>query len=148
MKLAIGSDHAGYFLKEALIPYLKELGHDVLDMGTQENVSVDYPVYGRAVGRAVASHTADRGIAICGTGIGISVAANKVKGIRATLAHNVETATLARSHNDSNVLAMGARVVDTDLAKAMVKAWLETPFEGGRHQGRVDQLMDFESEDC
>ena len=125
--------------------YLTELGYDVINLGTDSRESCDYPVYGEKVGRAVADGQADLGIAICGTGVGISLAANKVKGVRACVCSEPYTAKLSRMHNNSNVLAFGARVVGDELAKMIVKEWLDAEFEGGRHQRRVDMLMEIEN---
>lgn len=138
MKIAIAADHGGYELKEALKRRLAAL--NITDLGTNSNESVDYPDYGAALARRVASGEFDRGILICGSGIGISIAANKVKGIRAALCHNAYTAEMARRHNDANVIAMGGRVVDEATAVQMTEIFLATEFEGGRHQRRVDKL--------
>ena len=124
---------------------LEEKGYEVLDLGTNSTESCDYPVYGEKVGKAVAAGEAKLGIAICGTGLGISLAANKVKGIRACVCSEPYTAKLSRMHNDSNVLAFGARVIGVELAKMIVDEWLNASFEGGRHQRRVDMLMDIEN---
>lgn len=140
MKIAIGSDHGGFELKGKVINFLMEKGHEVLDLGCNSTDSVDYPKYGRLVGEAVVEKKADKGIVICGTGIGISVAANKVKGVRAALCTNTTMARLTREHNDANVLSMGARMVGDILALEMVEVFLTTDFEGGRHQKRIDQL--------
>ncbi len=142
MKIALGADHGGYELKEQVKKHLSDKGYEVIDFGTNSTESVDYPVYAKKVGEAVVAQNADFGIVICGTGIGISMAANKVKGIRAALCHNVFTARLAREHNDANVLAMGGRVLGTGLALEMVDVFLTTKFEGGRHKRRVDQIED------
>ena len=144
MKIAIGNDHTAVDLKNTISDYLKELGYEVINLGTDSRESCDYPVYGEKVGRAVADGQADLGIAICGTGVGISLAANKVKGIRACVCSEPYTAKLSRMHNNSNVLAFGARVVGDELAKMIVKVWLDTEFEGGRHQRRVDMIMEIE----
>ncbi|MBL8034799.1 MAG: ribose 5-phosphate isomerase B [Leptospiraceae bacterium] len=138
MKIAIAADHGGYELKEALKRRLAAL--NITDLGTNSNESVDYPDYGAALARRVAAGEFDRGILICGSGIGISIAANKVKGIRAALCHNAYTAEMARRHNDANVIAMGGRVVDEATAVQMTEIFLATEFEGGRHQRRVDKL--------
>lgn len=138
MKIAIAADHGGYELKEALKRRLAAL--NITDLGTNSNESVDYPDYGAALARRVAAGEFDRGILICGSGIGISIAANKVKGIRAALCHNAYTAEMARRHNDANVIAMGGRVVDEPTAVQMTEIFLATEFEGGRHQRRVDKL--------
>ncbi|UUV18302.1 ribose 5-phosphate isomerase B [Fusobacteria bacterium ZRK30] len=140
MKIAIGSDHGGFELKGKVINFLTEKGHEVLDLGCNSTDSVDYPKYGRLVGEAVVEKKADKGIVICGTGIGISIAANKVKGVRAALCTNTTMARLTREHNDANVLSMGARMVGDILALEMVDVFLTTEFEGGRHQKRIDQL--------
>ena len=144
MKIAIGNDHSAVELKHIIMEHLKEKGYEVLNLGTDSEESCDYPVYGEKVGRAVASGQADLGIAICGTGVGISLAANKVKGIRACVCSEPYTAKLSRMHNNSNVLAFGARVVGSELAKMIVDEWLNAEFEGGRHQRRVDKLTALE----
>ena len=140
MTIALSADHAGVDLKDALAAWLKEEGHDVLDLGTHGHESVDYPDFGARLGRAIADGKADRGIAICGSGIGISIAVNRNPACRCALVDEPLSAALARKHNDANVLALGARLIATDMAKACVAAFLDTPFEGGRHQRRVDQL--------
>ena len=145
MRIAIGNDHTAVDLKNTIVDYLTELGYDVINLGTDSRESCDYPVYGEKVGRAVADGQADLGIAICGTGVGISMAANKVKGVRACVCSEPYTAKLSRMHNNSNVLAFGARVVGDELAKMIVKEWLDAEFEGGRHQRRVDMLMEIEN---
>ena len=145
MKLAIGNDHTALEMKAAIKAHLEENGYEVLDLGTNSTDSCDYPVYGEKVGRAVVDGEADLGIAICGTGVGISLAANKVKGVRACVCSEPYTAKLSRMHNDSNVLAFGARVIGVELAKMIVDEWLNASFEGGRHQRRVDMLMDIEN---
>ena len=145
MKIAIGNDHTALEMKEAIKAHLEVNGYEVLDLGTNSTDSCDYPVYGEKVGRAVVDGEADLGIAICGTGVGISLAANKVKGVRACVCSEPYTAKLSRMHNDSNVLAFGARVIGVELAKMIVDEWLNASFEGGRHQRRVDMLMDIEN---
>ena len=145
MKIGLASDHGGYNLKSEIIKHLKEKGIEVLNLGTDSSESCDYPVYGEKVGRAVVSGEADLGIAICGTGLGISLAANKVKGVRACVCSEPYTAKLSRMHNNSNVLAFGARVVGSELAKMITEAWLDAKFEGGRHERRVQMLMDIEN---
>ena len=145
MKIVIGSDHGGYRLKEQLKEGLLALGHDFVDLGTNGTDSVDYPDFGRAVGEAVARGEFSRGIVICGTGIGISIAANKVRGIRAALVHDVTTARLAAEHNDANVLALGGRLHAPEMALEIVQAWLETAFEV-RHQPRLDLISAMEGE--
>jgi ribose 5-phosphate isomerase B len=144
MKIAIGSDHAGFDEKERIKSMLVSKGYEVSDSGTYSTDSVDYPDFGRKVGEAVASGEVDQGIVVCGSGIGISIAANKVHGVRAALAWNEETARLARQHNDANVLAIGARTTPPDLIPKIVDAWFEAEFEGGRHQRRVDKMMELE----
>ena len=140
MKIAVASDHGGFKLKEEVKAHLLERGLEVLDLGTHTEDSVDYPAYGKACGEAVASGQADCGIVVCGTGIGISIAANKAKGVRCGLCTSVEMATLTKQHNNANVLALGGRTTETGLAMEIVDAWLDTEFEGGRHQRRVDML--------
>jgi ribose 5-phosphate isomerase B len=144
MKIAFGCDHGGYDLKEDVIAFLKSRDIEVLDFGTHSTESVDYPNYGKAVGEAVQSKEADLGIVICGTGIGISLAANKVDGIRAAVVSDTFSARMARMHNNANVLAFGSRVVGKGLAIDLVKAWLDSSFEGGRHKRRVDKIMAIE----
>lgn len=146
MKIAIGNDHAAVEMKLAVKEHLEARGIEVTDLGTGSGESCDYPVYGEKVGRAVASGEADLGIAICGTGVGISIAANKVKGIRACVCSEPCTARLSRMHNDSNVLAFGARIIGVEMAKMITDAWLDAKYEGGRHQRRVDQLMEIENQ--
>ena len=145
MRIAIGNDHSAVELKNIIKDHLESKGYEVLNLGTDSNESCDYPVYGEKVGRAVVSGEADLGIAICGTGVGISLAANKVKGIRACVCSEPYTAKLSRMHNNSNVLAFGARVVGSELAKMIVDEWLAAEFEGGRHQRRVDLIMEIEN---
>ncbi|MBC3889264.1 ribose 5-phosphate isomerase B [Acetobacterium paludosum] len=144
MKIAIGSDHGGFDLKEVIKPYLIELGHEVVDFGTESHESCDYPIYGQRVGEAVSFGDCDRGIVICGTGIGISVAANKIPGIRGGVCTNEFMAAMSREHNDANVLALGARVIGEGLALRIVKVFLETEFAGGRHQRRIDKIREIE----
>ena len=144
MKIVIGSDHAAYELKEAVKAKLEAEGYEMIDVGTNSTESVDYPKFGHAVGKAVASGEADKGIAICGTGIGISIAANKVPGIRAGVVHSVWTAEMTKAHNDANVLCFGARVVDQETAFAMVDAWLNTEFMGDKHLRRINEIEDLD----
>lgn len=139
-KIAVASDHGGYLLKEKVKKHLMDRGFEIIDLGTDSEESVDYPVYGKACGEAVASGRADLGVVVCGTGIGISIAANKVKGIRCGLCTSVEMAHLAKQHNNANILALGGRTTDAGLAVKIVDQWLDTEFEGGRHQRRVDML--------
>ena len=137
MKIAIASDHGGYQLKEAVREYLESRGIEVLDLGTYSEESVDYPAFGKECGEAVVSGKADRGIVCCGTGIGISIAANKVKGVRCALCTDVHMAEMSRKHNDANMLAMGAGIVGKNMAERIVDVFLSTEFEGGRHARRV-----------
>ncbi|MDF2656515.1 MAG: rpiB [Bacillota bacterium] len=141
MKIALAADHGGFELKGKVKSYLLGKGYDVLDLGCDNGeVSVDYPNYGKLCGETVVKGDADKGIVICGTGIGISIAANKVKGIRCALCTNVFMAEMASKHNNANILSLGGRVLDTELALEIVETWLTTEFEGGRHQRRVDML--------
>ena len=140
MLIAIASDHGGFELKEKVKEHLRERNVKFVDLVTNSTESVDYPVYGKACAEAVASGKAERGIVICGTGIGISIAANKVKGIRCGLCTSVEMAKLTRQHNNANMLAMGGRILETETAFAIVDAFLDTEFEGGRHKRRTDML--------
>lgn len=144
MRVAIGSDHAGFPLKATLVAELERLGHEVLDVGTHGLASVDYPIFCALVGRAVASGRAARGVVIGGSGQGEQLAANKVAGVRASLCNELYTARMARAHNDANVLSMGGRVVADALAAEILGLWLTTPFEGGRHQRRIDELTALE----
>lgn len=140
MKIAIGNDHVALELKHIIADHLKEKGYEVLNYGTDTADRCDYPVYGKLVAHAVADKEADLGIVICGTGVGISLAANKVKGIRAVVCSEPYSARLSREHNNTNILAFGARVVGPELAKMIVDVWLDARFEGGRHQRRIDML--------
>lgn len=145
MRIAVGSDHAGFALKQTISQHLAGLGHEVLDLGTtSDDVPVDYPEYGFAVGDAVAAGRADRGVCVCGTGIGISIAANKVAGVRAGLISDVTTATLARRHNDANVACLGGRTTGTAEALDALDAFVTTEFEGGRHLRRIKEITSFE----
>ncbi|ETY72637.1 ribose 5-phosphate isomerase B [Lactiplantibacillus fabifermentans] len=146
-KIAIGSDHVGIELKPVIKDYLVELGYEVTDFGANSTERTDYPIYGKKVGEAVASGDYDLGIVICGTGVGISLAANKVAGIRAVVCSEPYSAQLSRQHNNTNVLAFGSRVVGAELAKMIVKAWLDASFLGGRHLRRVDELAAIEAAD-
>lgn len=147
MKIGIGNDHSALEMKKEIIAFLEEKGHEVVDYGTDSAESCDYPVYGEKVGQAVASKEVDLGILICGTGVGISLAANKVKGIRAVVCSEPYSARLSRQHNNTNILALGARVVGIELAKMIIEEWLNAEFEGGRHQRRVDMIMDIENKE-
>ncbi len=144
MRIAIGSDHAGFALKQHLIATLGQLGHQIEDCGTFSEAPVDYPPICAEVGRIVAAGGADCGIVLGGSGQGEQIAANKVVGVRAAVCNDLYTARLARQHNDANVLAMGGRIVGTGLAEEILAVWLTTPFEGGRHQRRLDQIRDIE----
>ena len=144
MKISIACDHGGYDLKESLKKWLTENNYEVIDYGTNSKDSCDYPDFGRLAAEAVRDKKVDRGIVICTTGIGMSIVANKVKGIRCALVSNTEGASLTRRHNDSNVLALGAKYTNFELAKEITNIWLSTEFEGGRHQRRVDKIMDIE----
>ena len=139
-KIAIASDHAGYELKTALAADLTEMGYSVLDLGTHSEESVDYPDFGHEMARCIVEGEADRGVLICGSGIGISIAANRHPGVRAAVCHDTVSARLARQHNDANVLALGARWIGIEVARDCLRPFLETSFEGGRHQRRVDKL--------
>ena len=146
MKIGIGNDHAAVELKNQIKAHIEATyGYEVVNFGTDTNDSVDYPVYGEKVARAVAASEVDYGIVICGTGLGISLAANKVKGIRCCVCSEPYTAKMSKAHNDCNMLAFGARVVGLDMAKMIVDTWLTTEFEGGRHQRRVDLIKDIEN---
>lgn len=145
MKIAIGNDHVALEMKQQIIAYLEELGHEVIDFGTHTAERCDYPVYGEQVANAVANGQAERGILICGTGVGISLAANKVRGIRAVVCSEPYTAMLSRQHNNTNILAFGARVIGIELAKMIVREWLTAEFEGGRHQKRIDMIDEIQT---
>jgi RpiB/LacA/LacB family sugar-phosphate isomerase len=145
MRIAVGSDHAGFELKAVVARHMADAGHDVIDLGTDSpDISVDYPDFGLAVGQAVADGRADRGICVCGTGIGIGIAANKVVGIRAALVHDVTTAGLARRHNNANVICLGGRTTGSAEAIDAVDTFFTTDYEGGRHQRRLDEIAAFE----
>lgn len=144
MKIAIAADHGGYTLKEEIKKVILDLGHEVEDFGCECLDSVDYPDYALPVAEKVAQGQFDRGILICGTGIGMSIAANKVKGIRCALVHDLFSAKATRQHNDSNVLAMGGRIIGPGVATEIVKIWLTTEFEGGRHENRVKKITEIE----
>ena len=145
MKIVIGNDHAAVEMKNEIKAYLESKGIEVLNVGTDTSDSVNYPEYGEKVGRAVVGGEADRGIAICGTGVGISIACNKVRGVRAVCCSEPYSAKLSRMHNDSNVLCFGARVIGPELAKMIVDEWIATEFEGGRHKKRVDMISAIEA---
>ncbi len=140
MKVYIGADHAGFLLKELVASSLREANIDVVDIGTNSSDPVDYPVYAFQVARAVAEGRADRGILVCGSGIGMSIAANRMPGVRAVNGHEPFEARISRRHNDSNVLCLGSRFLGVDLALEIVSQWLDEPFEGGRHKRRIDLI--------
>lgn len=145
MKVALGADHAGFKLKDDIVAFVQSLGHEVIDVGPNTGDSVDYPDFASKVCQLVNDGQVDKGILICGTGIGMSIAANKIHGIRCALVHDTFSAKATREHNDSNVLAMGERVIGPGLAQEIVQVWLETPFsKGERHQNRVDKIMAIE----
>lgn len=145
MKIAMGSDHGGFELKQQIKEYLISKGVEVTDVGTHSTDSVDYPEYAQLVSEEVLQNKADRGILFCGTGIGIGIAANKIHGIRCAIVHDEFTAKMSKQHNDANVISMGGRVLDVENAKKIVDAYLEAEFEGGRHQKRVDQIMEIDA---
>ena len=146
MKWYVGSDHAGFRLKQLMVTVLKELGDEVVDVGAHNEDSTDYPPYGAEVGRKVTAEPGTYGLIVCGTGIGISIAANKIAGVRAALVHDDFTAAASRAHNDANVLALGARVIGPGVAESALRAFRATPFAGGRHQRRVDLIESSASE--
>lgn len=145
MKIALASDHAGFELKEAIKEYLTE--HELIDVGTNSTESMDYPDTGFKAAEAVAKGECERGILICGSGLGMSIVANKVKGIRAALCNSVELARLSRQHNDANILVLQGRFISYNLAKKIIKAWFSTEFDGGRHQRRIDKISKHEKGD-
>jgi ribose 5-phosphate isomerase B len=144
MKIAIGSDHAGLALKGEMVSLLKEMGADVLDMGTDSPASVDYPDFGDKVSSSVSKGEVERGVLICGTGIGMSIVANKHRNVRAALCSEPFSARMSRLHNDANILVLGGRVVGSELAKDIARVWMETPFEGGRHLRRLQKISSME----
>ncbi len=148
MKIALGSDHRGFEAKERIRSLVERLGHQAVDHGTHSRDACDYPDTGGAVARDVAGQSVDRGILFCGSGIGMSIAANKIVGVRAALCHDELTAQMSRRHNDANVLCIPADLVGNALMETIVKAWLETPFEGGRHARRVEKIQQIEREQC
>ena len=145
LSVALGADHAGWELKEALKSWLMEGGYQVLDFGTHSPDSVDYPDYAQQVGESIAVGKVERGVLVCGTGIGLAMAANKVAGVRAALCGDAYTARMSREHNDANVLALAGRMMDADMGRAILKVWLETEFAGGRHARRVDKIIDMDT---
>ncbi len=140
MRIAVGSDHAGFHMKESLVSHLSDTGHEVVDCGTDSTDRVDYPDFGAAVGRAVRDGKAEGGLCVCGSGIGIAMAANKIAGIRAATVHDATSARLSREHNDANVICIGERLTGPEVARDALDAWLGASFEGGRHAGRVQKL--------
>ena len=146
MKIGIGNDHAAVDMKKEVVAFLEEKGYEVVNFGTDTKDSCHYPEYGRKVAEAVAAKEVDLGILICGTGVGISLAANKVKGIRAVVCSEPYSAKLSRQHNNTNVLAFGARVIGIELAMMSIEEWLDAEFMGGRHQDRIDMIMEIENE--
>ncbi|NLZ66418.1 MAG: ribose 5-phosphate isomerase B [Clostridiaceae bacterium] len=144
MKLVVASDHGGFSLKQAIVLHLQACGHEVVDVGTNSETSVDYPFYAKKAASMVASGACDRGIVVCGAGVGISISANKINGIRCALCTNEFMARMARRHNDANMLALGGRVLAIPYALTLVDAFLEEPFDGGRHQRRIDQITEME----
>ena len=146
MKIAIGSDHRGYDVKRRVVPFLQGLGHEVFDLGTDKSESVDYPDFAFEVAKAVSEGRAERGILIDGTGIGMCIAANKVRNVRAAPCHDSITAEMSRRHNNANVMCLSADLLGDELIDRMVRIWLETEFEGGRHARRVDKISRFEQE--
>lgn len=148
MNIVIGSDHAGFALKEAVKASLSAAGHRVVDIGTETGDPVDYPDYGILAAEAVSSGRFERGILVCGSGVGMAIVANKFPGVRAALCLDAETARLSRQHNDSNVLVLAGRKTDPETAERIARAWLETPFDGGRHQRRLDKIRELEQRLC
>lgn len=146
MKIAIANDHAAVEMKNEIMAYLKELGHEVINYGTDTNESCNYPEFGERVGRAVVDGEADCGVLICGTGVGISIAANKVNGVRAAVCSDATTAHLVKEHNNANIIAFGARIVGLETAKDIVKSYLDAEFMGGRHQTRIDMIHEIEKQ--
>ena len=140
IKIAIGCDHAAFEEKEKLKYFLRQSGYEVLDVGTNSKESVDYPKYGHSVAKMVSENIADKGIVICGSGIGISIAANKIKGIRAALCTSIEHAEMSKKHNNANILALGARMTEYDLLEKITNVWLNSKFEGGRHLNRINMI--------
>lgn len=146
-RLVIGADHAGYKVKQDLVEHLKKKGYDVLDVGTYDEASVDYPDYAVKVGHLVADGKFSKGVLVCGSGLGVTIAANKIGGVRAVTANDVESAKLSRAHNNANVLSIGARLIDSELASRVLDKWLETEFLGGRHERRLEKITLIEGEE-
>ena len=147
VRIAAASDHAGFHLKLALVNHVRALGHDVIDLGTHSDESGDYPDFGAAVGRAVVAGEADYGVCVCGTGIGMSIASNKINGVRAAVVHDVSAAKLAREHNDANVACFGARLIGPGEATDSIEAFLSTGFDGGRHAARIAKIAELETKE-
>ena len=145
-KVAVGCDHGGFILKESVVSTLERLGAEVVDLGCYDESSVDYPIYGEKVARSVASGECALGVIMCGTGIGISIAANKVRGVRAAVVTNTYMAKLTKNHNNANIIALGGRVISPDEAAAIVEAWYTAEYEGGRHQRRLDMISAIEGD--
>jgi ribose 5-phosphate isomerase B len=148
MRIAVGSDHAGYELKQRVRPVLEAAGHEVTDVGTDSEDSADYPLYAAQAAKLVAAGDADRAVIVCGSGVGVSIVANKIDGVRAVNAHDATEAEMSRRHNDANVLALAGRRLDSEDAGAIVERFLATEFEGGRHLPRIEQLAAIEAEEC
>src|SRR5882672_8414361 len=148
MNIVIGSDHRGVEIKRRLLPLVRSMGHEVLDIGTEGAESVDYPDFAYEVAKRVGSGEMDRGLLICGTGIGMSITANKVRGVRAAACQDVLTAEMCRRHNDANVLCLSADLLGEDQMMQMIRIWLETPFEGGRHARRLEKIAKIEADQC
>ncbi len=148
MKIAVASDHAGYEVKEALAAHLRAQGHDIEDYGCFDDSSCDYPDFAAAAARGVASGAQEYGVMVCGTGLGVSMAATKIGGIRAAPVHDRTTAEMSRRHNNANIVCLGARITEKDVALDLVDLWLETPFEGGRHERRVGKINALDDADC
>ncbi len=146
IKVAVGCDHGGFILKQSVVSTLERLGAEVVDLGCYDESSVDYPVYGEKVARSVASGECALGVIMCGTGIGISIAANKVRGVRAAVVTNTYMAKLTKNHNNANIIALGGRVISPDEAAAIVEAWYTAEYEGGRHQRRLDMISAIEGD--
>jgi ribose 5-phosphate isomerase B len=145
MKIALGADHAGYLLKDCICRYLTDHGHQMIDEGTNTSDSVDYPDYANKVAQDVASGRVECGILVCGSGIGMAIAANKIRGIRAANINSAYEARMSREHNNLNILTLGARILDESAATQIVQSWLDTPFAGGRHSGRLEKIRDLET---
>lgn len=148
MNIAVGSDHRGVTAKQRVVELLKQLGHEVSDVGTNGSAAVDYPDFAFQVAKLVGSEQVERGVLICGTGLGMCIAANKVKGVRAAPCHDSITAELSRSHNNANIICISGDLLGAELIERMVKIFLQTPFAGGRHSRRVDKIVEFESKHC